>query len=570
MTVVTDDNSVNEIFKVLNRFELATNAKINRSKTEALWVGGWRTRMDTPLNLKWKKDNVRFLGVYVGNITNRSEAVILSNLNFEEIEQKITKKLSFWNGSGISIKGKVRVVNMFVFSKIFYRLECVDITKEMKLSIEKRIREFLWGERRVGRIEFQVLSKSYLKGGLKLLDIDSKIKTLRIKWLSSLTKKNADQIERFLVDKLIGNYRGIDGLTILNHAIDLRLFRNIDPFYAKAIQFWRSSEINFEAASLQSIRNETIFHNKLVCDSNNNPFKFFNANNNQTIIPKTFRDLHVTRNLSALSNNNRSIIRDINRAYWHMYNNKLGNFSENCYIIKIGEQWEKMENVCSKQIYWAQVNKRDVNQIWEGKWNSILRYYTLDMEVSEWERIWQSIHDNTIPYETQSAVWEMIHLNFYCGYKERLLNYGTGHCKLCGDLEEGPQHIVITCRVLWGCINSFIDILRRFKDINVSNDEIAFGLAGADVHELDKKDIIRNLVTFIIRKTVFRNRHIDYGSEQNAVLVLNSKIRYKINQTLKDMYIIYKYKFSVNDFVDKFLMDNILGKIENGNLHINI
>ena len=127
MTVVTDDNSVNEIFKVLNRFELATNAKINRSKTEALWVGGWRTRMDTPLNLKWKKDNVRFLGVYVGNITNRSEAVILSNLNFEEIEQKITKKLSFWNGSGISIKGKVRVVNMFVFSKIFYRLECVDI-----------------------------------------------------------------------------------------------------------------------------------------------------------------------------------------------------------------------------------------------------------------------------------------------------------------------------------------------------------------------------------------------------------------------------------------------------------
>ena len=464
----------------------------------------------------------------------------------------------------------MRVVNSFVLSKIFYRLECVDITKEMKLSIEKRIRDFLWGERRVGRIEYSVLNKSYLKGGLKLLDIESKIKTLRIKWLFSLTKKDPNQIERFLVDKLIGSFRGIDGLIILNHTTELRSFRNIDPFYAKAIKHWRSSGINFEAASLQSIRNYTIFHNKLLLDSNNNPFNFFNANNNQIIIPKLFKDLPVTHNLSRLSSNNRNIIRDMNRAYWHMYNNKLGKYSENSYTIQIGGQREEMDDLCSKQIYWAQISKREGGQIWEGKWNSILRYYTLDMEDKEWESIWQSVHDITIPYEIQSAIWEMIHLNFYCGYKERLLNYGTGHCKLCGELEEGVQHIVIDCSVLEGCINAFIDIIYGMGDNIISKDELAFGLAGSGIQTIDNKDKLRNLITFIIRTVVFKNRNRNYGTVQNAVLVLKAKICYKIREVLKDMHIIYKYKYSVSDFANSFLIDNILGNIQNGSLHINI
>ena len=570
MAVVTDLNSVNEIFDVLTRFGLATNAKINKTKTEALWVGGWRSRMDTPFDLKWKKDHVKFLGVYVGNVTNRNEASSLSILNFEEIVTKITKKLSFWNGSGISIKGKVRVVNTFVLSKILYRLECVDITKDMQLLIEKKVRVFLWGERRVGRIDFSVLSLNYKNGGLQLLELESKIKTLRIKWLLSLVNKDKNQIERFLVDKLIGNVRGIEGLMILHHTIELRLFRNMESFYAKSIQYWRSANVNFEAASQRSIMNDTIFCNKLLLDRNGNTFNFFNANNNQNILPKVFKDLPVTRNLSSVSVNNRNIIININRAYWDMCNNKLGKFNKNCYTIKIGTECEKLDDLSSKQIYWAQINRKEVNRIWESKWNNILRYYTLDMETAEWDRIWESIHDNTIPYEIQSSIWEMLHLNFYCGYKERILNYGTGNCKLCGELEEGAQHIVIECSVLVGCLDAFINILRRLRNDIISKDEIAFGLAGSNVQELGIKDKLRNFITFIIRTIVLKNRHINYGSVHNAIHVLKSKIRYKIVEVLKSIHIIYKYKLSVNDFVDRFLIDNILGQIENGILHINI
>ena len=64
---VSNMSSLDELFKTLYDYEKATNAKINRDKTEALWVGKWKGRMDKPHNLKWKNDYVKFLGIYIGN-----------------------------------------------------------------------------------------------------------------------------------------------------------------------------------------------------------------------------------------------------------------------------------------------------------------------------------------------------------------------------------------------------------------------------------------------------------------------------------------------------------------------
>ena len=65
--VVTTEPSIDELFTVLDKYERATNAKLNRGKTEALWVGEWRERVDKPLGLRWTSDKVNFLGVFVGN-----------------------------------------------------------------------------------------------------------------------------------------------------------------------------------------------------------------------------------------------------------------------------------------------------------------------------------------------------------------------------------------------------------------------------------------------------------------------------------------------------------------------
>ena len=171
--------------------------------------------MDTPYNLKWKKDSLKCLGVFVGNKINNEQRLALANRNFGEIEAKITNKLAFWKGLGLSTKGKVRVVNMFVLSKLFYRLEFVDIPDSVKLEIEKKVKDFIWNDKKAGRVEVNALSLSYERGGLQLYDIDLRIKAMRIMWLEKLTKLDSKEIERYIVDKLIGEHRGISGLKIL-------------------------------------------------------------------------------------------------------------------------------------------------------------------------------------------------------------------------------------------------------------------------------------------------------------------------------------------------------------------
>ena len=118
---LTDIQPIEEIFVTLNRFEKATNAKINVEKTEALWVGNWKNNLEKPKNLKWHNDMVKTTGVYVGNKRKDVERI-----GFEEIKEKIKNKIKFWSGKGISLKEKIRVINSLVHSKLWYAGEVHD------------------------------------------------------------------------------------------------------------------------------------------------------------------------------------------------------------------------------------------------------------------------------------------------------------------------------------------------------------------------------------------------------------------------------------------------------------
>ena len=92
---VTNDSSVKETFKELEKYEKATSAKINIEKTEELFIGKWRNRHDKLFDCKWTNNKVMALGLRVGN-TDTSE------LTFREQMSKVRNKLQFWRASFVS------------------------------------------------------------------------------------------------------------------------------------------------------------------------------------------------------------------------------------------------------------------------------------------------------------------------------------------------------------------------------------------------------------------------------------------------------------------------------------
>ena len=87
---VTTDESITELFKTLDKYEQATNSKINRDKTVCQWLGAWKNRTDKPLGLNWTSNAVMFLGVYIGN--DRKEA---STATFSDINDSIKGEISY-------------------------------------------------------------------------------------------------------------------------------------------------------------------------------------------------------------------------------------------------------------------------------------------------------------------------------------------------------------------------------------------------------------------------------------------------------------------------------------------
>ena len=52
-------------------------------------------------------------------------------------------KISYWNNKSISVKGKVKTLNIFILSKLWNALECHDIPNYVMVDIKDIIKEIL-------------------------------------------------------------------------------------------------------------------------------------------------------------------------------------------------------------------------------------------------------------------------------------------------------------------------------------------------------------------------------------------------------------------------------------------
>ena len=59
--------SMSSLLDLLEKFERCSGLKINHTKSEAMWLGKWKNREDTPFNVKWPKDSVYALGIHFSN-----------------------------------------------------------------------------------------------------------------------------------------------------------------------------------------------------------------------------------------------------------------------------------------------------------------------------------------------------------------------------------------------------------------------------------------------------------------------------------------------------------------------
>ena len=547
MTVlITTIASIDELFKLLIKFGEATNSKLNKSKTEALWVGSWRNNSEKPLNLKWTNDKVNFTGVYVGNDRNGC-----STQGFSEVFDKIKSKLAYWKGKFLSLKGKINVLNIYVLSKLWYCLECQDLPKLFKKDLDRLITDFFWKD--IHQRDLEVLYRPYSDGGLNLQDADTKMKTYRIMWLADLCESDSFSIEKHLANDLIGNHRNIKGLKITYSS--KKYDNNIEnDFYKNAIKIWRTMNINFHPGRLQDIQRDWIYDSFLLKDDDGNMFK--PPINIPAYAPEFFCDLPVTNHPREFKGTFKTLIPKLNKAFMKI-NYSTSNSSQ--FVLLVGDKIEKLSGLAFKVLYKIVLEKKaKASKVWIGKWEE-----DTGIEEEQWPKIWENVHNKMLNPKIQSSLWEMCHRNFMCAYFAKIAFNESSVCLLCNQEQLNRVHIFLGCDVIMECYRKFQKITDKIFYIgSLDLIERAFGLPIENKGE--KRKELRNYINFSIRHIVYRNRNKVFGNSFSIIIVnLVNIIETFIHCDLRQKYDLAKARNKTSSFEDDFLIDNILGKIEN-------
>ena len=193
-TFIRDLPSLSALFDVVSLYERGSGAKLNRGKTEAMWVGAWKSRDDEPFGLTWV-NKMKILGVWFGTVPVEQD-------NWQPKINKFEKSVNLWKSRSLSLIGKAMIINIIGLSKFFYLASILLLPDWVVRRVNQIIWPFLWGS----RLETVARNTCFCRveeGGLGLTNFVLKCEALRTASMLN-TVRNLGDKSFFLCKYFVG------------------------------------------------------------------------------------------------------------------------------------------------------------------------------------------------------------------------------------------------------------------------------------------------------------------------------------------------------------------------------
>ena len=100
--------------------------------------------------------------------------------------------LSKWKKHKLSVIGKIAVIKTFALPKLIYPLTVLENPKsELINKINKHMFDFLWDDK-PDKIKRNTIIQDYENSGLKMIDLNIFIKSIKAGWVKRITNENND------------------------------------------------------------------------------------------------------------------------------------------------------------------------------------------------------------------------------------------------------------------------------------------------------------------------------------------------------------------------------------------
>ena len=175
---MANKKSITAIYEELERFKYQSGFTVSYEKTTLYRIGSLRHSNAQLYDLDqfaWSNNDINVLGVTIAH-----EDIVMKNYN--AIIDKVKTTLNAWFNRGLSLMGKVQVVNTLIASLFVYKMMVLPpIPDGIVKKVDCEIRKFLWGGKK-SKIAYNILQNPKKEGGLGLVNLRKKDVALKATW----------------------------------------------------------------------------------------------------------------------------------------------------------------------------------------------------------------------------------------------------------------------------------------------------------------------------------------------------------------------------------------------------
>ena len=154
-----------------------------------------------------------------------TKKILLKKLN------SIKKLINILSSRGLSIQGKVTVIKSLSIRKFVYIASLLPTPKDAIRELNQLFK-FLWkGVDKTTRLS---VINEYEKGGLKMIDLETMIKSLRLAWLKRIFSVNVCAWKDYIRHQL----KHFGGLVLFHCNYNVKDHPIPSQFYAEMLQWW--------------------------------------------------------------------------------------------------------------------------------------------------------------------------------------------------------------------------------------------------------------------------------------------------------------------------------------------
>jgi hypothetical protein len=350
-----------------------------------------------------------------------------------------------WKWRDLSLKGKISVINNLAISSLIYICSVTSVPKRVVKEVNTLLFDFLWNGGS-HKIASTVITQNIQDGGLKMVDFESKVKSLKISWLNRILSPNK------------GNWKKIIEYFYKSHDLEFIFScklpkppNGLPLFYNDMHSHWLKIH-NVEPFSNKHILNEIIWNNKFIT-INRMPYLWENWKRAGIMY---IRDI-VKDNNDFLSHNeiqqkydlqcNFLSVLQVRQSIPLIWRNEItstsGNVNVNIIkgcVLHVNNDITPLHIMSSKNVYWVFIEKFKRVPTCVQSWNE---HYNINLDT--WKIIFKIPFICTRETKLQTFQYRLLHRIIQCNkwlFQLRIVN--SGKCNYC-EQEDTLLHFFMDC-----------------------------------------------------------------------------------------------------------------------------